>query len=359
MADLRTVGVEPQAITSLPAAMLRRLLLVVAADFGLSFKSAVPKGDHEDLVFTKRVFLDDREILIRLLFIPAQRSHLKSAYDTARREGYADAILVAAQLADRALADDERVLSGARLAALLTRSALVVPNDHGQPTVDRTGYKHAKQRSDAFLLDRVGLMWLPTLAKNRLPPELEGMGKADDLFERYFFRLATTCLGFQGRRFGTNSRGRRVCDALLVQTKSSRLILTDCKAASAGYAMDVDDERRLLEYAKSAYEWKGQRLPVGCVVIVSSEFPGAGHRHPFHARRAKFIEAGSNLAYICAGDLVDAIRLLPDQAWDDTSIVPQVDWTGVLGEGLVKRETLIAALLEASASQLPLNSGSS
>ncbi|MET9243885.1 hypothetical protein [Nonomuraea sp. NPDC003709] len=342
MPDFRTVGVEPDSLTSLSAEALRRLVIAIATDFGLTFKVVVPKGDHEDLVFTKRVFLSDREVLIRVLHVPAHWSHVEAVSTDAAREGCADALLVAMRLDDQTLAEDDRVLSVERLAGLLSRSALVVPNAEGEPTVDRTGYKSIKQLAEAFMLDRIGLLWLPIFAKNRLPAELEGQGKPEDLFERYFFRLATTALGLQGKRFGTASRGRRVGDALLTRLRAEHLVLTDCKAAAAGYVMDVDDERRLLEYVKSPQEWLGETLPVSCVLIISSEFPGVdGPRHPFYVRREKFLQVGSNLAYLRADDLAAVTRLLLEEASDDTSIAGRINWSEILSEGLIQRKTLL------------------
>jgi hypothetical protein len=107
MPDFRTVGVEPDSLTLLSAEALRRLVIVVATDFGLTIKAVVPKGDHEDLLFAKRVFLSDREVLIRVLLIPAHLGHVEAVRAEAAREGYADALLVAMQVEDQTLVDDD------------------------------------------------------------------------------------------------------------------------------------------------------------------------------------------------------------------------------------------------------------
>jgi hypothetical protein len=334
----------------MPHPEVRNLLLaVVAEQQGLYPVGNIPRGDHEDIIFKRRLLLADRELLVRILYGPADAKSVKEAKEDATRDGFADFLVVAMHLAEPGLVNDDHVLTAEGLADFLTVSSLVAPNPDGTVTVDREGFRVLYSLSNIEAHDRLGLQWLPTLARNRVPAALKNAGTAEDLFEQYFFRLATFGLRLRGRRLGTAMRGQRVGDAILTIPGTSHLILTDCKAAAAGYRMDVNDERRLVEYAASSHEWAGRMLPVSCVVVVSSHFPGSDDaRHPFHARREKFRGVGSDLAYIRADDLVQASLSLFNLPGDDTSVYDRINWSAALAKGLVDRQALLDVIADAA-----------
>ncbi|MEV1170740.1 hypothetical protein [Nonomuraea sp. NPDC049784] len=358
MPDIRTTGVQPEVLATLTTQEFRRLCSVVAIEHGLSIVTAVPRGDHEDLILKRRIFLTTREVLMRILFVPAETRHLDELQKDAGRGGYADYLLVAPQVVDQALLENDHTLDTVRLARLLSSSALVVPNTVGAPDVDRRGYRLVAQLADATVQDRLGLLWLPILAKNRLPIELSEAGTPEDLFEKFFFRLATTVFDFQGERFGTAKRGKRVGDAILVNHDASVVILADCKAAAAGYVMDVDDERRLVEYARNPQPYQGQAMKVRYVLVISSSFPGTdGHRHPFYTRRSRFHDVGSDLAYLRVEDFLAAALHLLEIAPDNTHTARQIDWAFALKDGIVGQESLIKAVDDAARAKETLEGG--
>lgn len=112
-------------------------------------------------------------------------------------------------------------------------SVIAWPDRHPTPAYDRLSAQRDLDR-DAFLLDPVGLRWLPALALNELPVELTGSALVPDaIFERLAFRLLTTALRFGGVRYGESARGQRLPDAVLTWPGPSRLLaLMDCKAAA-------------------------------------------------------------------------------------------------------------------------------
>src|SRR6266511_1162790 len=212
----------------------------------------------------------------------------------------------------------------------------------GQKPVPRKDtYRRARHRADALKeVDSVGLAWLPALSRNRLPWALRhSRVPADEWFERVTFRLATMVFRINGVRLGAANRGQRVGDALLWWR--GRLILLDCKAAQNGYRLEVDDERRLLEYARRSYPGYVISERVECVLLVSSGFPTFELDHGrFVDRRRRFVEVGSDLACIRADDLVDAaLAVLSDT--DDTRAIDNVAWDRILAQGLVTRERLL------------------
>lgn len=207
------------------------------------------------------------------------------------------------------------------------------------PAYDRLGLRRALDR-DAFLLDPVGLRWLPSLALNELPPELSGREiAAEALFERIAFRLLTGTLRFAGIRHGESARGRRLPDAVLGLPGRPRVLaLLDCKASADGYVMSSDHYLRFTGYiAALRKRLEGEGSEPRYMVILSSAFAGSpGERHPYHQRAAALeSDAGVRLVYLCAPDLARAATLVESRGLAPAAR-EALCWHEVFDHGLVQ-----------------------
>jgi hypothetical protein len=227
-------------------------------------------------------------------------------------------------------------------------SVIAWPNRRPEPAYDRLSLQRDLDH-DAFVLDPVGLRWLPSLALNELPAELAERDLVPEtLFERMAFRLFTSALRFRGRRYGEAARGQRLPDAALSWPGFSPLAaLLDCKASADGYLMDSDQYLRFLGYITSLrpeIEAVGQELRY--LIVLSSAFAGtAGQRHPFHERASALLEATSvRLVYFRAADLARAATVI-----EGRGLAPgdreALDWATVFDHGLVQ-STHLSEMLE-------------
>jgi hypothetical protein len=219
----------------------------------------------------------------------------------------------------------------------------ITHGDLARPPADRARYRISRGPARAQQLkelDTFGLSWLPALSPNRLPWVLrDSTIPADEWFECITFRLATSVFRVNGVRLGPATRGQRVGDTLL--WLRGRLALLDCKAAQNGYKLGVDDERRLLDYARGRYAGHCESDRVSCVTLVSFGFHTfEADPRRFNARRQRFRDIGSDLACIRADDLVDAALRMLSRA-DDTRIPEAVAWRRILTQGLAQRERLL------------------
>ena len=326
---------------------LLRICQSLAVEFGLQPCGVQPLGSVVDLMFTSTVLITPRVVLMRLSTTPPDPSALDRLAQDANAQGCADYLLVSTQrLAESVEHDREHLVDPVELMALCRRSALIEWHE-GRPRARQGDYSALRQRADELRrLDAFGLAWLPALSRNRLPWALRASSvRADELFEQVVYRVATTVLRLEGVRLGSASRGQRVGDALL--WSRGRLALLDCKAAQDGYRLEVDDERRLLDYAKASYPDYTTAQAVACVVLVSSAFP-VFDANPklFEKRRERFRAIGSDLACVKADDLVEA-SLTILRSSEDTRGIDAIAWDRVLGQGLVSREVLVAACRQA------------
>ena len=226
-----------------------------------------------------------------------------------------------------------------QLIACLERCPMVVW-DGGVPA---PAYTRVMQQRDldevAFLLDPVGLRWLPSLSRNEYPSDLEGQPASPDaLFERMTFRMFTSCLRFGGQRYGEAERGKRLPDAVLKPPGSDRYsVLLDCKASGEGYVMEADHHLRFKGYVDTlGGALAADGYPIRYILIVSSAFGGrAGDNHPFYARaKALQTEKGVALTYLTADILaraatqVEADELPPG----DRDLL---NWNALFSHGLV------------------------
>ncbi len=261
------------AVSQLTLDELKELCQVITAEMGLSVKGLQRYARHMDLSLESTVLLRPHLVLLRLATHQPSAAALDALAAEAFDRGCADYFLLATKSAsEQAVGASEHVLGPAEFVDLCRRSHSV--GWLGQKPVPRKDtYRRARHRADALKeVDSVGLAWLPALSRNRLPWALRhSRVPADEWFERVTFRLATMVFRINGVRLGAANRGQRVGDALLWWR--GRLILLDCKAAQNGYRLEVDDERRLLEYARRSYPGYVISERVECVLLVSSGFP--------------------------------------------------------------------------------------
>lgn len=321
---------------------LRAHVLAFLGGLGLSLLAQQPRPEAIDLVFTTTSFDRPRRLIARVTQATPDPAGLADLHATAAEERCTDYLLVSPASATPDTSP-EHLLAGDDLAAALRGCWVLEDRGVDGYVVDRDAWRLMNQvNSDARPEERLLLRSVLALSRNTVPAELQGQGSADDLFERATFQLLTGILHLDGRRMGSATRGQRVGDALIAAPTDERPILLDCKAARRGYRMDIDDERRLIEYATRTWRWRGADVRPSNVLIVSSGFGEAGAQNPFHTRRAAFAAADSALAYVRADDLVAAVLALSNALRDDTEQLARLPWTDALCGGLVTRADLLA-----------------
>jgi hypothetical protein len=224
--------------------------------------------------------------------------------------------------------------------ARLERCPMIVWTDHKPaPAYVRVAAQRELDQV-AFLLDPVGLRWLPSLSRNEYPPDLEGQSASPDtLFERMTFRLFTSCLRFGGQRHGEADRGKRLPDAILKAPGDDHYsILLDCKASAEGYVMDSDHYLRFAKYIDTlGADLATEGYPIRYMLVVSSAFGGReGDRHPYHARAiALKSDKQVSLAYLTADTLA---RIATQVELGELSPGDReaLNWDGLLAKGLVE-----------------------
>lgn len=175
------------------------------------------------------------------------------------------------------------------------------------------------------------LRWLPTLARNRLPPPLRGTSvPAHRIFERAAFKVLTEFFGMGGESWG---------ETALFQTKpdgwigwSTGAAIYDCKASARGYRMTAQDWRAFVDYVKTEVPKLRRRgIKVTHVVVLSSGFPGpSGRRHPVRARGLTLrSRTGLNLSYLSARELVAFGRRL-ERIGASPAEKRGIDWESLL-----------------------------
>lgn len=153
-----------------------------------------------------------RRVRVRIADRPVDAAALQRLSEAVRSAGDAEGIMIAALggVPPSPVPSDVMLVQPSELIARLERSASVAwPDRTPQPAYDRMQTQRDLER-DAYLLDPVGLRWLPSLALHELPTELASANIApEDLFERVAFRLMTSALRFGGEGFGEAARGQR------------------------------------------------------------------------------------------------------------------------------------------------------
>jgi len=339
----------PGELAALPREERRKLAQVLLSDGPARVLEFQSTGAYDEFVLDVPLLWRSRRVRVRVADEVVDSTALTRLREAVYAASDAEGVLVAA----RGVAAGIGVPTGVMLVtpemfiARLERSASIEwPDRTPRPASDRLALQRDLDR-DAYLLDPVGLRWLPSLALNELPSDLAGDMAPEDLLERVAFRLFTSALGFRGERFGEATRGHRLPDAVLRwPTPGHPAALLDCKAASSGYTMAADHLLRFAEYAESLrddLQAAGHKLRY--MLILSSSFPGPqGGRHPFFGRAADLNErTGLRLVYLRADDLARTATSI-EQRGLSTDARTALDWSTAFDHGLVTSEHLTSML---------------
>jgi hypothetical protein len=308
----------------------------VIIERGLRITRVQPRNQQDDVYTLTQGLWRSRPGLVRIVYRPLENEDVSSLAEVVRSEALGEAVLIEGTLGDRKLPVDSavQVVRADELVGHIRASALIEWRD-GQPRPAQGRFELAKDLNHiAAALDPVGLRWLPTLALNQVPPELEGAGGADELLEKIAFRILTTALRFDGRRLGARKRGQPVPDSVL-RWKSCAALL-DCKAAQYGYRMNMDDQRALVEYHGALGDAEEEAgFALNYIIVLSGDFAGEpGKRHPYHQRAVRIkSECGATLVYLKASDIV---RLVIEIESDEVEPAERqgIDWVELFDQGM-------------------------
>lgn len=339
-------------LASLEREQRRKLVQVLLNDTGAHLIEFQSTGAHDEFVLEMPLLWRARRVRVRVAAEPVDTSSLARLAEAIRVSGDAEGIMLAPCGAPEPLTipAEVQLLMPEEIIGRLERSASITWVDGTpRPASDRLELQRDLDR-DAFLLDPVGLRWLPTLALHELPAEVAANVAAEDLFERVAFRLLTSSLRFEGERFGEAARGQRLPDAVLrCPGPDGPGVLLDCKATSSGYTMASDHLLRFSEYATALRDQvEEEGFSLRYMLVISSLFPGTpGAGHPFHGRaRALRRRAGLQLVYLRAEDLARAATSVEMRGLS-TKARSRLNWSAVFDHGLVTTEHL-SEMLEAS-----------
>jgi hypothetical protein len=332
----RQKALTSDGLAALGSPLIRKLCQLVIIERGLRITRVQPRNQQDDIYTLTQGLWRSRPGLVRIVYRPLDNEDVSSLAEVVRSEALGEAVLIEGALGDRKLPVDPavQVVRAAELVGHIRASALIEWQD-GQPHPAQGRFELAKDLNHlAAALDPVGLRWLPTLALNQVPHDLEGAGGADELLEKIAFRILTTALRFDGRRLGTRRRGQPVPDSVL-RWKSYAALL-DCKAAQYGYRMNMDDQRALVEYYGALEEVeKNAGLALKYIILLSSDFAGEpGKEHPYHQRATRIKnECGATLVYLKASDLV---RLVIEIESDEAEPAERqgIDWAELFDQGM-------------------------
>lgn len=210
----------------------RRLTQVLLAETGSRIVEVHRPVAYDELLVETHPLWRPRRVRVRIADRPVTQEDVTRLAEAVDAAADAEGMLIAALGAPTDVDIPATVLlvTPDELIARMERcTAIAWPNRRPVPAYERVAVQRDLDR-DAFLLDPVGLRWLPALALNELPVELAGRDLVPDaLFERLAFRLLTSALRFGGMRYGEAARGQRLPDAVLAWPGAQRLLaLMDC-----------------------------------------------------------------------------------------------------------------------------------
>lgn len=342
----------PADLAGLARADRRKLMQLLLTESGSRVVDFQATAGYDELVLETRPLWRPRRVRVRIADRPVDQASVDRLAAAVSTNGDAEGLLLATLGSDgHPVAPPTAVLLNPEdLIARMERCSVIAwPDRRPVPAYDRLGAQRDLDR-DAFLLDPVGLRWLPTLALNELPADLSGRDLAPEaLFERMAFRLLTSTLRVGGQRHGESARGQRLPDAVLSWPGTSRLVsLLDCKATADGYMMDSDHYLRFTGYIASlraGLEADGDQLRY--LIVLSSSFAGTtGARHPFHQRASALLaQTGVRLVYLRADDLARVAALIESRVLSPAER-DALNWSTAFDHGLVE-STHLDMLLEA------------
>jgi len=322
------------------------LLLARGASVG-GFRALLDFDEY--LIVTERLWSRHRSV-VRIYERSVEPSDVDELQQLLASENATDGLIMAPQGFTSELSTPPSIglLGPSELAAIIERSPLAEwHGDRPQLSSGRLASMLTLPEA-ARLVDPSGIAWLPALALNELPAELEDLDlEPQDVLEQKAFRVLTGSLRFGGERFGNARRGERLPDALVEwRSAPTSRAMVDCKAASSGYQMEADHLLRFQRY----YDELSPRLSedgasVTHLVVISSHFPGRDDsRHPYFGRAREVLElTGMTLAYLRASDLA---WLAYDMEAREIPLAARerVDWAAVFDHGLVESQHLREAL---------------
>lgn len=333
---------SPADLATLSRAERRKLVQLLLTESGSRVVDFQAPTSYDELVLETRPLWRPRRVRVRIADRPVDRDSVDRLAGAVAANGDAEGLMLAVLGFDGEVVAPPSVmiLGPDDLIARMERCAVIAwPDRRPVPAYDRLSVQRDLNR-DAFLLDPVGLRWLPSLALNELPADLLGRDLAPDaLFERMAFRLLTSTLRFGGQRYGESARGQRLPDAVLSWPGTSPVVaLLDCKATADGYTMDSDHFLRFTGYItnlRSEIEACGGELRY--LIVLSSSFAGTpGARHPFHQRAAALLDdTGVRLVYLRAEDLARVATLIESRGLSPSGR-DELSWATAFENGLIE-----------------------
>ena len=336
----------PKDLAAIPREDRRKLVQLLLDDAGLRAVDFQSPAAYDELILEAEGLWRPRRVRVRIADRPVTQADVKRIAVSVRDAGEAEGILIAPLGADPDVTVSPAIMlvGPAELISLLERCALIAwPGRQPVLAYDRVATQRALTTS-ATLLDRVGLQWLPTLARNELPAALGDQDLApQDLLERFAFRMLTGSLRFGGDRYGEAARGQRLPDATLLLPGETRLAaLLDCKASADGYVMDSDHYLRFTRYVETLRpDIERNDNELRFMIVLSSDFTGSDDaRHPFHGRaRVLAEETGLTLVYVRAADLAHAATAIEARDLQPAER-EALDWNSAFARGQVSVKDL-------------------
>ena len=337
-----------QELALLERGLRRRLCEALLTESGAHVVGVQTSPMHDELVLLATVLWTRRTVRVRIAAAPVDQLALDRLEARVREAGDAQGVMIAAHgLAGPCHPDHVvQLVEPDTLIARLQRSALIAwPGRKPELAFERLPGSRRLTQATATL-DALGIRWLPTLAQDRLPPEIADVGEAPQhVLERVAFRLLTSVFRFGGTRTEAALRGPVQPDAVLHwpagnPVRDAALLVS--VAAKPGFTMDADDEGQLetcVEAARRDEVAGGRELAF--LIVLASGFPGPrGRRHP-HQLRAQALaqRAGVMLVYLRA---VDLVRLAVAVEGRELSPAAReaLPWSEVLAAGNLRFEDL-------------------
>jgi hypothetical protein len=328
----------------------RKLVQLLVTESGSQVIDFQSPATHDELLLEKQPLWRPRRIRVRIVDRPVEQTDVTRLAEIVAANTDAEGLLFAplGMTSDIEMPDTVMLIGPAEMISRMERCSMIAwPDGSPAPAYDRLALQRDLDR-DAFLLDPVGLRWLPSLALNELPTELAGRHLVPDaLFERMAFRLFSSTLRFGGVRYGEAARGQRLPDALLTFPGPAPVsAIMDCKASADGYTMDSDHYLRFVGYVstlRAGLDAEGGELRY--LIVLSSSFAGTrGARHPYHARASALLAAtGVQLVYLRAAALARTAALVEGRGMSPSER-EELNWMAVFDHGLVESSHLDAIL---------------
>jgi len=245
-------GLTPEALEDLGREERRQLVQSLLVQEGRRVIEIDRKADFDDFLVETVPLWHTHVARVRVLYREASEMDFEDLQALASSKGNVDAVLIetSARSSSWAVSGVEHLQATDLIERL--EASPVVEWEGAIPTVSKDRFALFKDVNKTPLsLDVLGLRWLPALALNKVPADLQPGGvAADALFEEAVYRVFTMVFRFSGKRLGSKAPGSRDPDALLgdpAAATASFHAMLDCKAARDGYRMSADDERRFID----------------------------------------------------------------------------------------------------------------